>query len=82
MQKERVRVRGAAILAAAGVALAGLVLAAVFVRLSLDWSDAQPYEGDVTETRYIVFMLIALVIAAGGLLCGVWIYRRKTRRKA
>ena len=82
MQKERVRVRGAAILAAAGVALAGLVLAAVFVRLSLDWSDAQPYEGDVTETRYIVFMLIALVIAAGGLLCGVRIYRRKTRRKA
>ena len=82
MEKERVRVRGAAILAAAGVALAGLVLAAVFVRLSLDWSDAQPYEGDVTETRYIVFMLIALVIAAGGLLCGVWIYRRKTRRKA
>ena len=67
---------------ATGITLAGLVGAAVFVRLSLDWSDARPYEGNVTETRYIVFMLIALAIAAAGLLCGVWCSRRWLRRRS
>lgn len=41
------------------VGVGGIVLSLVFVRISLDWSDAQPYEGEATETRYVVFATIA-----------------------
>lgn len=58
------------------------IVAAVFVRIALDWSDSLPYEGEVTETRYLVIAGIALAIGAGGsLLASIWWWRaRKTRR--
>lgn len=40
----------------------------VFVRLSLDWSDAQPYQGEATELRSLVIALTALAIGFGGTL--------------
>lgn len=67
-------------LVSVGVAILGLVLALVFVRLSLDWSDSLPYQGDVTERRYIVFMAIALVIFLAGLIAAVVVYRRLGKR--
>lgn len=55
----------------AGIALLGLLIAAVWVRVSLAWSDSRGYEGEVTEIRYIVFACIALAIAAAGVVAGV-----------
>ncbi|MGR4010809.1 hypothetical protein [Leucobacter sp. 1207-22] len=63
------------------VAIAGLTVALVFVRISLDWSDALPYEGAVTERRYIIFILIALGIFAAGLLCAVLTFLRLRKRR-
>ena len=63
------------------VAIAGLAIALVFVRISLDWSDALPYEGAVTERRYIIFILIALGIFAAGLLCAVLTFLRLRKRR-
>lgn len=57
------------------VACAGVALAAVFVRVSLAWSDAQPYEGSVTEARYIVFICITLAILAGSAIAGFILWR-------
>lgn len=67
-------------LSAAAVVAGSWVFAAVFVRLSLDWSDSQPYAGSVTEARYILFACIALVIAAGGTIAGIVVWRRRDRR--
>lgn len=58
-----------------GIAVLGLVLALVFVRLSLDWSDSLPYQGEVTERRYIVFMAIAFVIVLIGFVLAAMTYR-------
>ena len=63
-----------------GIAMLGLVLALVFVRLSLDWSDSLPYQGEVTERRYIVFMAIAFVIFLAGLIGATVVYRRLGKR--
>lgn len=46
------------------VFLGGWVVALVWVRLSLDWSDRQAYIPEVSEPRYIVFILIAVAIVA------------------
>jgi len=62
---------------AVATGVAGWVLAAVFVRLSLDWSDSQPYAGSVTEARYILFACIALVMAGGGTIAGIVLWRRR-----
>ncbi|SEJ24071.1 hypothetical protein [Demequina mangrovi] len=76
------RRRGWAIAAGA----AGLALALVFVKASLAWSDAQPYDPAVTEPRYIVLILISLAIAGAGLLAairlwtGPWRGRQDRRR--
>lgn len=63
-----------------GIAILGLGCALVFVRLSLDWSDSLPYEGEVTERRYLLFMAIALVIFLSGVLGAVYSYRRLGKR--
>ncbi|SFR91842.1 hypothetical protein SAMN05428970_3849 [Agromyces sp. CF514] len=67
-------------LIAATIAAGGLLLAAVFVRVSLDWSDAQPYRGDETEARYIAFALIAVGIAATSVIVAVLFLVRSLRR--
>lgn len=57
------------------------IIGALFVRVALDWSDSQPYQGSVTETRYIVIAAIALAIGIGGtLLASIWWWR--TRKAA
>ncbi|HPT94161.1 MAG TPA: hypothetical protein PLA13_04215 [Microbacteriaceae bacterium] len=61
------------------VAVAGFVVAAAFVRLALDWSDSLPYEGEVTEARYIVFMIIAVALALVGVAIGVVMWMRAGR---
>lgn len=66
-------------LVAVAVGIGSWVLAAVFVRLSPDWSDTQPYAGSVTEARYILFACIALAIAAVGTVAGVVVWRRRGR---
>lgn len=78
MGPKRARLWGA--LSALGVFLGGLIVALTFVRLSLDWSDARPYAGAETEARYLVFLAIALLIAAASLLGAVLIFRRVVRR--
>lgn len=76
------QVRGLALLAAAGVLGGALLCAAVFVRVTLAWSDARPYEGEVTEIRYMVFAGIALLIAAAGAAGAVLTYRRLRRGRS
>lgn len=56
----------------------GWLLGAVFVRLALDWSDSQPYEGAVTEARYIVIAVLALGIGVGATIAAVVIWRKDT----
>ncbi|BDZ65659.1 hypothetical protein [Agromyces mangrovi Wang et al. 2018] len=65
----------------AGVALLGLVVAAVWVRVSLAWSDSRGWEGQATEIRYLVFACIALAIAAAGLVLGVLVGLGRLRRR-
>lgn len=72
------RTRGRAV--AALVALLGLAVALVFVRLALDWSDSLPYEGAVTEARYIVFMLVAVALVTTGVVMAVVLWTRAGRR--
>lgn len=60
-------------------ALAGIVLALVFVRLALDWSDSLPYDGDATEARYILFMVVAAVLVLVGLVAAVVLWPRGRR---
>ncbi|SJN09975.1 hypothetical protein FM113_07855 [Leucobacter sp. 7(1)] len=61
------------------IALGSLVLSGVFVRLVLDWSDSRPYEGEITETRYIVFAVIAVCIVFAGIVTAIWSTRRMLR---
>lgn len=68
-----------AALVAGSIAVGGLAFALVFVRVSLDWSDSQPYQGAETEIRYIVFACIALLIA-GGSAAGALVYWLRARR--
>ncbi|WP_353809506.1 hypothetical protein [Agromyces sp. SYSU T00194] len=68
-------------LGACGVALGSWILAAVFVRVSLDWSDGRPYEGTVTEVRYVIFACTALAIAATGTIVAFLIWRGRGRSK-
>ena len=60
----------------------GWLLGAVFVRLALDWSDSQPYEGAVTEARYIVIAVLALGIGVGATIAAVVIWRKGHRRRS
>lgn len=64
-------------------ALVSPLLALVFARVSLDWSDAQPYDPAVTEPRYILFILISAAIALTGPAVAVllWWSARAARRK-
>lgn len=63
-------------LSAALVGLGGIALALVFVRVSLDWSDAQPYEGEATEIRYMVFATIAGVTMIASVVAAIVLWRR------
>lgn len=58
--------RRGTVLTALAVAVGSWLLAAVFVRVALDWSDSLPYEGAETEARYIVLATIAGTIAIVG----------------
>lgn len=60
----------------------GWLLGAVFVRLALDWSDTQPYEGAITETRYLVIAVLALGIGTGATIAAVVIWRKGHRRRS
>lgn len=61
--------------------VAGWVIALVWVRLSLDWSDSQPYNPEVTEPRYIVFIVIAVaIVAASTTGAFIWWLRRGRAR--
>ncbi|MDI6024505.1 hypothetical protein QBL02_13255 [Leucobacter sp. UT-8R-CII-1-4] len=68
-------------LVALSIGAIGLAVALVFVRLSLDWSDSQPYEGETTERRYFAFMAIALLIFSTGVCSAVLTYRRMGKRR-
>ncbi|WP_332308069.1 MULTISPECIES: hypothetical protein [Kocuria] len=57
----------------------GWLLGAVFVRLALDWSDAQPYEGAVTERRYLVIAGLALALGIGASIAAAVIWARAAR---
>ena len=61
------------------VALLGTGAPLVFVKVALDWSDSLPYEGTVTEARYILFMLIAVALIAAGVVTGVVLWIRAGR---
>lgn len=53
------------------VAIIGVwLLAAVGVRLALDWSDSMPY-GPEAEVRYIVIALAALTVGFGGTIAAI-----------
>lgn len=71
------RARGALI--AGAVAAGGWALALVFVRVSLDWSDSQPYRGAETEARYIVFAVTAVAIAAAATAAAIVVWVRSRR---
>lgn len=62
------------------IGLLGLVLALMFVKLALDWSDSLPYEGSATEARYILFMFVAAAIVAVGVVTAVVIWIRAGHR--
>ncbi len=61
--------------------LSGIALALVFVRVSLAWSDSQPYDPEVTEVRYIVLILISLAIVAAGVIAAALLWRRPRRER-
>lgn len=63
-------------MAAVGAALAGIVVALVFVRVSLAWSDSQPYDPGITEPRYLAFIAVAALIVAAGAACAILIWKR------
>ncbi|WP_157425049.1 hypothetical protein [Agromyces lapidis] len=66
-------------LLAALIWIGGWALALAFVRTSLYWSDAQPYEGEVTEQRYIVFAMIAGVVMIGSVIAAIVVWWRAGR---
>ncbi|WP_160329735.1 hypothetical protein [Microterricola viridarii] len=43
----------------------------------LDWSDSQPYVAEVTEPRYIVIAVGAILIALAGTVAAVLFGRRR-----
>lgn len=54
----------------------GWLTAFAVIRLGLDWSDSLPYEGAITERRYLVIAASAIVIAALSTLFGIVAWRR------
>ncbi|MFF2493597.1 hypothetical protein [Agromyces sp. NPDC058064] len=66
-------------LVAALVWVGGWALALAFVRISLDWSDAQPYEGETTELRYVVLATIAGSVMIGSAVTAVVVWWRAGR---
>lgn len=64
--------------------VSGWLVAAVFVRLALDWSDSQPYEGQTTEQRYLIIAAIGIGIGLSstvGASLWWWTMRRLGRRR-
>jgi hypothetical protein len=59
-----------------------ILVALVWVRLSLDWSDTQPYQGAVTETRYLVFIAVAAAIVLIGAVVGILLWRKGGRPRS
>ncbi len=57
-----------------------LVLTFAFVRISLDWSDSLPYDGQTTERRYLVLILIAFAIFGAGCSAAVIVFRKLGKR--
>lgn len=55
------------------------LVAAVGVRLALDWSDSMPYEGAVTEQRYIVIACLAVACVVASTVVAVLLWRRAGR---
>ncbi|MFE6964274.1 hypothetical protein ACFVAJ_04115 [Agromyces sp. NPDC057679] len=68
--------RGKRRLIAVLVGVGGTALALAFVRISLDWSDAQPYEGEATEIRYMVFATIAGLAIVASVVTAIVLWRR------
>ncbi|GLI26737.1 hypothetical protein ARHIZOSPH14_09790 [Agromyces rhizosphaerae] len=64
-------------LAALAIGVGGWLLALAFVRVSLGWSDSRPYEGTVTETRYLLFAGIAVAIALGSTIAAIIVWRSR-----
>lgn len=71
------RVRTRRWLLASGIGILSWVIAGVFVRVMLDWSDSQPYVAEVTEPRYIVTAVGAILIALAGSVAAVLFGRRR-----
>jgi hypothetical protein len=55
--------------------LAAWLIGAVMVRLGLDWADTYPYSA-ASEMRYLAVAGVALVIAIGGSVASVLLFRR------
>ncbi|WP_156378833.1 hypothetical protein [Microbacterium sp. Root61] len=66
-------------LIALAVGLGTPLVAAVGVRLALDWSDSMPYEGAVTEQRYIVIACLAVACVAASTVAAVILWKRAGR---
>jgi type IV secretory pathway VirB2 component (pilin) len=63
-------------LVAVAASIASVVIAAAFVRVKLDWSDAQPYDGAATELRYVVLATLGGAMAIGGTVASaIWWWR-------
>ncbi|MCW2288370.1 hypothetical protein [Leucobacter luti] len=62
--------------------IAALILAVTlfvtlaWVRISLEWSDSLPYEGEVTERRYLVLILVAVTLFFGGCATAIIAFRK------
>ncbi|WP_062291249.1 hypothetical protein [Demequina phytophila] len=61
--------------------LAGWILALVFVKVSLAWSDSLPYDPAAAEPRYIVLILITVAIVASGTVAAALLWRRPRPRR-
>ena len=55
------------------------LLAAVGVRIALDWSDTMPYTPE-SEVRYLVIAGLALAVGFGGSTVAVLVARARWRR--
>lgn len=65
-----------------GLFLVGWIVALVWVRLSLDWSDRQGYNPEATEPRYIVFIIIAVAIVTAATTGAFLWWRRRGRDRS
>lgn len=63
------------------VIVATVLVTAVFIRVTLDWSDSMPYAGDVTERRYILLAVIAILIFTSGCVLSVIVFKKLGKRK-